>query len=88
MNNPENTPEEKLHQLGSFDPADAKRILAALEAAAIPFEVEADHSALAKPGRSMELYLGMFPEGSKLAVFVPASSLDQAQTELRALFPV
>ena len=88
MSDTERQSDERLHQLGSFDPADAKRILAALESASIPFDVEADYSALAKPGRSMELYLGMSPEGSKLAVFVPAAKLESAQAELRRLFPV
>jgi len=80
--------EEMLHQVGSFDPSEAKRLLAAFEAKGIPFEVESDHSALAKPGRWLEQYLGMYPEGSKLVVFVPESSLPKAEAIFRELFPI
>ncbi len=39
-------PEEMLQQVGAFEPSDAKRVIALLEARSIPFEVEADDSAL------------------------------------------
>ncbi|HEY0966472.1 MAG TPA: hypothetical protein VGD88_03695 [Opitutaceae bacterium] len=84
--NPES--DELLHPIGAFDPSDTKRVIAALEAAAIPFEVEADHSALAKPGRWVSLALGMPTEGSKLAIFVPESKVDAALAEVKRLFPV
>lgn len=83
-----NPSEEPLHLIGSFDPTDTKRVVAALEAAAIPFEVESDHSALAQPGRWVSLALGMPTEGSKLALFVPESRVDQALAEVKRLFPV
>lgn len=79
---------EPLHLIGAFDPSDTKRVIAALEAAAIPFEVESDHSALAKPGRWVSLALGMPTEGSKLAIFVPESKVEQALDEVKPLFPV
>jgi len=79
---------EPLHRIGAFDPSDAKRVIAALETAAIPFEVEADHSALAQPGRWVALSLGMPTEGSKLAILVPESRIDQALAEVKRLFPV
>ena len=80
--------EEMLHQVGSFDPSEAKKLLAVFEAQGIPFEVESDHSALAKPGRWLEQYFGMHPDGSKLLVFVPESSLSKAEAIFRQMFPV
>ena len=77
-----------LHQLGAFEPFEAKRVIAVLESAGVPFEIEADHSALAKPGRWMELYFGMYPEGSKLAIFVPESKIEEAEESMRRLFPI
>jgi hypothetical protein len=83
-----NPSEEPLHLIGAFDPADTRRVTEALEAANIPFEVESDHSALAQPGRWVSLALGMPTEGSKLALFVPESRVDQALAEVKRLFPV
>ena len=37
---------EMLHQLGAFEPHEAKKVLPLLEATGIRFEVEADHTAL------------------------------------------
>lgn len=80
--------EEMLHQAGSFEPSEAKKLLAAFEGQSIPFEVESDHSALTKPGRWLEQYFGMHPDGSKLIVFVPESSLPKAEAIFRKTFPV
>jgi len=80
--------DEMLHQVGDFEPSEAKRVLAVFEAESIPFEVESDHSALAKPGRWLQQYFGMYPEGSKLVVFVPESSLAKAEAILRQMFPI
>lgn len=81
-------PDELLHQVGSFEPSEVKRLLAAFETAGIPFELEEDHSALGTPGRWMHLAVGMYPEGSKLAVFVPESHLAAAQSLVASLFPL
>lgn len=81
-------PEEMLHQIGDFEPWEARQVLAALETEAIPFEVEADHSALRRPGRWIEQYFGMYPEGSKLVVFVPESAVPAATAIVRRFFPV
>ncbi len=80
--------DEMLHQVGDFEPSEAKKVLAAFEAAGITFEVESDHTALAKPGRWLEQYFGMYPEGSKLVVFVPESSLPKAEAIVKQMFPV
>lgn len=80
--------EEMLRQLGAFEPMDAKRLLPLLEAEHIPFEVEADDSALSKPNRWLHLYFGMYPEGSKVVVFVAESDLPRATQILETLFPV
>ena len=77
-----------MQQLGAFEPLEAKRLLPALEAQGVAFELEADHSALGQPGRTMEMFLGMYPEGSKLAVFVRESQLAQAQETVKCVFPV
>ena len=76
-----------LHQVGAFEPIDAKKILAEFEARQIPFEVEQDHSELAQPGRDFQMMFGMYPPGSRLAVFVPASALATAQAVIAELFP-
>ncbi|MDR2863551.1 MAG: hypothetical protein LBV54_06745, partial [Puniceicoccales bacterium] len=55
---------EILHELGAYPPILAKRVLAELEAAKIPFEIEADHSALSDPLRGIQIYLFTSPEGS------------------------
>lgn len=81
-------PEEMFHQVGRFEPAEAKKLLAAFEARGIPFEVETDDSALARPERSLKLYFGMYPEGSKIVVFVLKSSLQDAEEILKELFPI
>ncbi len=65
-------------EVGAFEPAEAKHLLPLLEAAGIPFEIETDNSALLRPGRTSAMVLGMYPDGSKIVVFVPASALDQA----------
>ncbi len=80
--------EELLHEVGIFDPSDAKQVLAVFEAEGIPFEIEADHSALEDPNRPLQLYLWMFPAGSKFAIFVPESSLSQAEAIVKKLYPV
>jgi hypothetical protein len=82
-----NESSEMLHQLGAFEPIEAKRVLPILEAHEIPFEVERDDSALTRPNRALELYFGMYPEGSKLAVFVRESDLPRALKALEHLFP-
>lgn len=80
--------EEMLQQLGAFEPSDAKRLLPLLEAEHIPFEVEADDSALSAPGRWIYLCTGIYPEGSKVVVFVSESDLTRATEILDTLFPV
>jgi hypothetical protein len=83
-----NEPSEMLHQLGAFEPLEAKKVLPLLESHQIPFEVESDHSALGAPNRALQLYFGMYPEGSKLAVFVRESDLPKALQLLETIFPV
>lgn len=80
--------EEMLQQLGTFEPMDAKRLLPLLEAEHIAFEVEADDSALLRPNRWMSLAVGIYPEGSKVLVFVSESDLPRAMEILETLFPV
>lgn len=79
---------ELMHQVGTFEPFDAKRVLPLLEANGIRFELEMDHSALQRPGRGVDLYLGTYPEGSKLMVFVPESQVATATTLILSLYPV
>ncbi|MFT3780625.1 MAG: hypothetical protein QM790_01330 [Nibricoccus sp.] len=79
---------EMLHQLGAFEPHEAKKVLPRLEEAKIPFEVEADHSEMAKPTHALQLYFGIYPEGAKLVVFVPESQLEKAMSVVKDLFPV
>ncbi|AHF91516.1 hypothetical protein OPIT5_16090 [Opitutaceae bacterium TAV5] len=76
------------HQVGSFEPHEAKRILEALEKAGVPFEIEHDDSALERPLRTIELALAMSPEGAKLAIFVPEKDVGDVQALVRTLFPV
>lgn len=73
--------------LGDFDPPDARRLLRLLEEHEVPFEIEADHSALMQPGRAVSLYLGMGPTGSRMNVHVPVEHLPHSRKLLRYLFP-
>ena len=82
------SPEEQMQQIGAFEPSDAKRAFALLEAHQIPFEIEADNSALADPNRTIQLLFGIYPEGSKILVFVPESKVADAEVALKPLFPV
>ncbi|MDR2983054.1 MAG: hypothetical protein LBV12_12520 [Puniceicoccales bacterium] len=79
--------EEILHELCSLEPMLAKRVIEKLENEKIPFEVEADHSALNDPVRALKLYFFMSPEGSKAVIFVPESYLDQATALLKTVIP-
>ena len=79
---------EMSHQLGAFEPMAVKKVLPVLEAEGIPFEIEADHSALTQPNRYLQLYFGMYPDGSKIVVFVRESDLPNARIALERLFPV
>lgn len=79
---------EDLQSIGAFDPHDAKKIIAALETEKIYFEVEADHSELARPRRFVFHYFGMFPDGSKLTLYVPASSAPTATRIVQTLYPI
>lgn len=81
------SPEEMLHQVGTFEPIDAKKILTLFEAQQIPFEVEPDDTTLDPSGRDLQALFGMNATGSRLAVFVPASALPKAQRILAELFP-
>lgn len=79
---------EMLHQLGAFETTEAKKLLPLLEASGIPFQVEVDNSALQDPSRAVQLYFGMYPDGSKLAVFVREVDLEKAMKVLEPLFPI
>lgn len=78
---------EEMQSLGAFEPSDAKRMLPRLEAEGIPFEVEADDSALTRPGREVDMATGLYPAGSQLKIFVPASGLEKSLEVVRGLFP-
>jgi hypothetical protein len=79
--------EEMLQQLGAFDPREMKDLIAALESQVIPFEVESDHSAVTSDGNWMSHNLGIYPEGSKLVIFVPESIFSRARKVMRGVFP-
>lgn len=81
-------PSELMHQLGAFEVHEAKKVLPRLETAGVRFEIETDNSALARPNRALELSFGIYPEGSKLAVFVPESQIEKAMAAIKDLFPV
>ncbi len=81
------SPDEMMHQVGGFDPKDARRVLEALEAAGIRFEIEADHSDLLQAGRTVQMALGMYPTGSKVLIFVPEMAITSAQEIIAHLFP-
>jgi hypothetical protein len=81
------TTEDGFVSLGAFEPSDAKRLLRLLEEHQVPFEVEADHSALMQPGRAVGLYLGMNPTGSRLNIYIPKDHLPYARKLLRWLYP-
>lgn len=74
-------------ELGAFEPADAKRVLQLLEQQDLPFEVEADHSALLQPGRFLSQQWGFHPSGSKVKIFVPEAHAGQARALVSGLYP-
>lgn len=80
--------DEMLHELGSFEPHDAKKILDALDQQGVPFEIEPDQRDVGGEGRTLQSELGMLPPGSKLIVFLPESALPRGQAILAKLFPV
>jgi len=79
---------DSMPQLGTFEPHEATKILPRLEAEGIHFELERDDTALAEPTRALQLYLGMYPEGSRMLVFVPEAQLEKAKAIINELFPV
>ena len=81
-------PTGEMQPLGAFEPSDAKRLLPLLEANGIPFEVQADDSALTLPGREVELATGLFPTGSQLRILVPAADLQKGLELVQALYPM
>ena len=81
------SPDDIMQQIGAFEPSDAKRVIASLETNKIPFEVEADDSALFAPNRWLQLQFGMYPDGSKVVIFVPESRVPNATEILNTLFP-
>ncbi len=81
-------PEEMLHEVGAFEPHDAKKILDAFEARGVPFEIEADNRDLLSEGRDFQQQMGMCPPGSRLIIFVREAHLAQAQAIIAEMFPV
>lgn len=79
--------EDGLASLGLFDPRDAKPLLALLEEQGIIFQLEADHSMLNAPGRTVALFTGMYPTGSQLEIFVQAEDLGHARRLLHVQYP-
>lgn len=79
---------EKFEAIGAFEPREVKRVVALLEAQGIPFDLQADDSALSNPFRAVQLSMGTYPEGSKIVVFVPESNYAAAVETLKVMFPV
>jgi len=80
-------PEDLWCQIGAFEPMEAKRLFPLLEQEKIPFEVEGDHSRLQAPFRFLQLEFGLYPDGSKILVFVPERHEERAQALVLSLFP-
>ncbi|MSU24386.1 MAG: hypothetical protein EXS32_11255 [Opitutus sp.] len=76
-----------LHELGAFDPMQAKRLLPLLEQSGIPFEVETDDVQLDQPNSFPALQFGLTSDGAKLLVFVSADHLSRAADVARQAFP-
>ena len=79
---------EKFEAIGAFEPREVKRVVALLEAQGIPFDLQADNSALSNPVRAVQLSMGTYPEGSKLVIFVPEADYAAAVEAIKAMFPV
>ena len=86
MDSPES--EELWCEVGTFEPAEARRLIALLEQHAIPFELEGDHSRLQQPFRFLQLEFGLYPEGSKVLLFVREKDETRAQQLVAGLFPL
>jgi hypothetical protein len=78
---------EMMHQIGAFEPIEARKLLTAFEANGIPFELEAEDSPLAQAGTALQAELGMNPNSGMLSIFVPESFLSAAQQILSVQFP-
>jgi hypothetical protein len=46
--------DEKFEAIGAFEPREVKRVVALLEAQEIPFDLQADNSALSNPVRGVQ----------------------------------
>jgi len=77
--------EPLLHQLGTFDPAEATRLVDLLEKSGIDFEIDTDQSALSGSNDFSGLQFGVNPEGAKILLFVPEPDLARAQALLLSL---
>ncbi len=77
--------EPLLHQLGTFAPAEATRLVALLEQHNVTFEIETDESALSDSNILSGLQFGVNPEGAKILIFVPEPELARAQEILGRL---
>jgi hypothetical protein len=80
--------EDPLCCLGAFEPTEARRLLPLLEKHHINFRIEADNSALARPNRFLWAYFGVYPDGSKIIVYVPEDQLSEVMEITKTLFPV
>ena len=79
--------ESLLHQLGSYDPAEATRLAELLEKNGVPFEIETDQTALSGANDFTGLQFGVNPEGAKILFFVPEAALAPARDLVRQHFP-
>ncbi len=77
--------EPLLHQLGTFDPAEATRLVALLEEHHVTFEIDTDQSALSGSNDFSGLQFGVNPEGAKILIFIPEPELARAQELLARL---
>ncbi|MFM9953333.1 MAG: hypothetical protein ACKVVO_04685 [Opitutaceae bacterium] len=77
--------EPLLHQLGTFDPAEATRLVALLEEHHVTFEIDTDQSAFSGSNDFSGLQFGVNPEGAKILIFIPEPELARAQELLARL---
>ena len=79
---------EKFEAIVAFEPREVRRVVALLEAQEIPFDLQADNSALSNPVRAVQLSMGIYPEGPKIVVFVPEADYAAALEAISVMFPV
>ncbi|PTX97880.1 hypothetical protein [Opitutus sp. ER46] len=79
--------DEMLHQIGAFDAPEVEKLVPALEAEGITYELEEDALDVNQDNLQFQRSLGMCPALPKILVFVPEAAVARAEPIVQRLFP-